>query len=143
MSNLRRKTRVPASIVEEEDVEAHVVPKKYNAVASPSAASSALLATGSPHRPHKNPALLARRVLREFLYLLKYEDVGGIATPGGVVTLMQEMIVSFTLGILAVSMFIFLDYKDVIHLQTTHKYQNETYQLMRDPTTRTSRRIRA
>ena len=133
MRNLRRKKR--ETVIIEEDIEAPIAPKRYDAAASPYAASSAS-ATGSSHRPN-NPALLALTVLRKVLYLLKYlyEDVD-IATPGGVVTLLQEIAVGFTLGILAMSIFLFLDYKDVMHLQSAHKYRNETFQLMRDPTTR-------
>jgi hypothetical protein len=56
------------------------------------------------------------------LYLLKYKDKGSITTVRGVITLLQEIGAGITLGVLAVSTFVFLDHKDVMHLQSMHKY---------------------
>ena len=131
MSNLRRKKR---ELVTEEDIEAPIAPRKYDAAASPSAASSRT-ATGSSHRPN-NPALLARTVLRKVLDVLKSEDAGDITTFKGVFTLLQDIAAGVILGLLTVSALIFLDHKDVIHLQSAHKYRNAAFTMVQDPETR-------
>ena len=41
------------------------------------------------------------------------------------------------LGMAGVSMFIFLDHKDVIHLQSAHNYRNAAFAMVQDPETRT------
>ena len=54
---------------------------------------------------------------------------------GDVIAMLQQIIVGFALGILTVSIFIFLGHEDVIRMQSTHNDRNKTYHLMMHETT--------
>ncbi len=131
MSSLRQKRREP---VIKEDIEAPISPRKYDAAASPYAASSTPVT--SSHRSN-HPAVLARMVLRKVFYLLTSdEDQDDITTSGGIIALLKDIVIGITIGIAAVSMLVFLDHKDVIHLQSAHNYRNAAFTMVQDPETR-------
>jgi hypothetical protein len=133
MSNLRQKKRNPFI---EEDIEAPIAPEKHDAAASPSAASFTPV-TGSSRRSSNNPAVLAGMVLRKVVALLTSDDDhGDITTAGGVIALLKDIMMGIMLGMAGVSMFIFLDHKDVIHLQSAHNYRNAAFAMVQDPETR-------
>ena len=130
MSNLRQKKREP---IIQEDIEAPISPRKYDAAAPPSAASF----TPATSLRSNNPAVLAGMVLRKVFYLLlSDEDQDDITTAGGIIALLKDVVLGITLGILFVSMVIFLDHKDLIHLQSAHNYRNAAFTMVQDPETR-------
>ena len=49
---------------------------------------------------------------------------------------MRDSVVSFTLGMITVSILLFLDYKDVIRLQSAHDFRNAVFATVQDPETR-------
>ena len=131
MSNLRQKKKNPFI---EEDIEAPISPGKLDAAASPSAAT---FTPATSSRRSNNPAVLAGMVLRKVFYLLiSDEDQDDITTAGGIIALLKDVVFGITLGMIGVSMFIFLDHKDVIHLQSAHNYRNAAFAMVQDPETR-------
>jgi hypothetical protein len=135
MSNLQRRKREPAI---EEDIETPIAPRKCDAAASPSAASSAT-GTGSSHRPG-NPAPPARTVLRkEVLRPRRDEFQDGITTTGGwggIIALLKDSAVCFALGLVAVAILLFLDHRNAIHVQGAHDFRNAEFAMVRNPETR-------
>jgi hypothetical protein len=132
MSNLRQKKR---EIVPEDDIEAAVSPDDDGA---PAPATSSKPVTAK-HLQH-NPFFVARLVLRKVGELITNddEDVQDITTWGGIIGLLKDIVIGIVFGLVSVSFLIFLDHKDVIHLQSAHQYRNIGLQMMRDPETRTN-----
>ncbi|KAL3812134.1 hypothetical protein ACHAXA_009393 [Cyclostephanos tholiformis] len=132
MSNLRQKKR---EVVPEEDVEAPLIfPPKRDAAASPG--DSSMPAKASNGRTN-NPALLVRLVLRKVLDQLSGdEDSGDITTLGGILALLKDIVIGIICGTLILSTIIFLDHRNVIHLQSAHNYRNMAITILSDPDTR-------
>lgn len=139
MSNLRHKTRVPLIVIEEE-VEAPIIaPQKYDAPRPPPplrrvarVGDDRQLAPSQKIPPSSSGKCCANSHTSSNTrtWVASPTRGGGVVVP-----MLREIIVGFTLGILAVSIFIFLDHEDVIQMQSTHNYRNKTYRLMMHETT--------
>ncbi|KAL3826631.1 hypothetical protein ACHAXA_009072 [Cyclostephanos tholiformis] len=132
MSNLRLKKR---EVIPEEDVEAPLIfPPKRDAAASPAASPMSVKASNGRTN---NPALLVRLVLRKVLDQLSGdEDSGDITTLGGILALLKDIVIGIICGTLIMSTIIFLDHRNVIHLQSAHNYRNMAITILSDPDTR-------
>ena len=130
MSNLRQKKR---EIVPEDDIEAAVSPDDDGA---PAPATSSKPVTAK-HLQH-NPFFVARLVLRKVGELITNddEDVQDITTWGGIIGLLKDIVIGIVFGLVSVSILIFLDHKDVIHVQGAHSYRDMGRAILNDPETR-------
>jgi hypothetical protein len=129
MSNLRQKKR---ETVPEEDIEALISPDDDGAPA-PATSSKPVIAKHLQH----NPFFIARLVLSKVGELITSdEDEDNIVSSGGIISCLRDIVIGITLGLASVSILIFLDHKDVIHVQSAHSYRNLGLQMMRDPETR-------
>ena len=133
MSNLRQKKREPP--VPEEDIEALISPDD-DGTHVPATSSNPVTAKHLQH----NPFFVARMVLRKVGELITSddEDEDNITSSGGIIALLRDIVIGIVFGLVSVSILIFLDHKDVIHLQSAHGYRNMGLQMMRDPETRKS-----
>ena len=127
MSNLRQKKR---EIIREDDIEAVVSPNDYGA---PGPATSSKTVTAE--RLQHNPFFIARLVLRKVCELITSDEHEKDFT---IIGLLKDIVIGIVFGLVSVSVLIFLDHKDVIHLQSAHGYRNMGLQMMRDPETRKS-----
>ncbi|KAL3777804.1 hypothetical protein ACHAW5_001782 [Stephanodiscus triporus] len=132
MSTLRQKKKDP---VPTEDVEALIIQDVDDSAASPS----------SPKRTsasiiHQNPVAIARMVLRKVGHLLikDDEDAEDITTAGGIIALLKDIFIGMMIGIVCVSVLVFLDHKNVIHMQSAHNYREMAFAMLSDPETRQS-----
>jgi len=131
-SNLRQKKRETAD--PDEDIEALISPDDDGAHAPATSSNPAI----AKHLQH-NPFFVARLVLRKVGELITSdEDEDNIASSGGIITFLRDIVIGIVFGLVSMSVLIFLDHKDVIHLQSAHGYRNMGLQMMRDPETRKS-----
>jgi hypothetical protein len=131
-SNLRQKKRETAD--PDEDIEA-LIPPDDDCAHAPATSSKPAIAKHLQH----NPLFVARLVLRKVGELITSdEDEDNIASSGGIITFLRDIVIGIVFGLVSVSVLIFLDHKDVIHLQSAHGYRNMGLQMMRDPETRKS-----
>ncbi len=129
MSNLRQKRR---ETVPEEDVEALIVPDD-DSVPTPATSSKPVIAK----HLQRNPFFVARLVLRKVGELITSDvDEDNIASSGGIIGFLKDIVIGAIFGLISVSILMFLDHKDVIHLQSAHSYRNLGLQMMSDPETR-------
>jgi len=129
MSNLRQKKR---ETVLEEDIEADVSPNDYGA---PCPATSSKPVTAE--RLQHNPFFIARLVLRKVGYLIandEYEQ--DITSSVGIIALLKDILIGIVVGLVSVSVLIFLDHKGVLHLQSAHKYREMGRAMLNDYETR-------
>ncbi len=112
------------------DIEAHpsISPITRDAVKSP-----------VPSSRSNNPYYLARLILRKVLDLLGGEDESeDITTLSGIIALLRDIVIGIICGSMVVSLLMFLDYKDVIHIQSAHRHRQSMVTLLNDPETRTN-----
>jgi hypothetical protein len=131
MSNLRQKKR--QTVDPDEDIEALISPDDDG---SPAAATSSKPATAG--RLQHNPFFVARLVLRKVGELITSDDDNeeNITSSEGIIAFLRDLVIGIVFGLLSVSILIFLDHKDVIHMQSAHGYRDMGLQMMRDPETR-------
>lgn len=77
---------------------------------------------------------IARLVLRRVVQLLLGKDD---TDDGGILSFLQDIVIGLTLGVLLMSFLIFLDHRDVIHIQSAHKIRETAYDMLTNPDTRT------
>ncbi len=132
MSTLRQKKR---ETVPEFDIEAIVSPNDDGA---PAPATSSKPVTAE-HLQH-NPFFVVRLVLRKVGELITSDDDNedNITSFVGIIALLKDIVIGIIFGLIAVSILVFLDHKDVIHLKSAHKYRDMGLQMMRDPEIRKS-----
>ena len=130
MSNLRQKKR---ETVPEEDIEALICPNDEGAP-TPTTLSNPVTAKHLQH----NLFFIARLVLRKVGELITSNDKDAQDTTrsGGIVGLLKDIVISIVLGLVGVLILVYLNHKDLIHLQSAHGYRNIGFQMMRDPKTR-------
>ena len=117
----------------DEDIEALISPDDDCAHAPATSSKPAI----AKHLQH-NPLFVARLVLRKVGELITSdEDEDNIASSGGIITFLRDIVIGIVFGLLTVSFLIFLDHKDVIHLQSAHNYRNAAFAMVQDPETRT------
>jgi len=106
----------------EEDVEAQ---KQQSAPAIPAPAR------GGGH----NPVFLIKVIFKKVFTLLIMSDEDDISKPGGVITLLKDIVLGIILGVFCISTLIFLDHRDVIHIQSAHHFRDAAFSLLNDPET--------
>lgn len=121
--------------IPEEDVEAPKdkgdSPKAGATAFAAASASDSHAAPGSTH----NPVFLFKVILRKVLTLLVTAEEEDLTRPGGMITLLKDVVLGIILGVLTISTLIFLDHRDVIHFQSAHNFRNAAFQLLNDPET--------
>ena len=74
--------------------------------------------------------LVRRRVIQ---LLLGKEDTTN--NDGGILPFLQDIVIGLTLGVLVMSFLIFLDHRDVIHIQSAHVMRETAYDMLSNPET--------
>ena len=129
-SNLRQKKRETAD--PDEDIEA-LIPPDDDCAHAPATSSKPAIAKHLQH----NPLFVARLVLRKVGELITSdEDEDNIASSGGIITFLRDIVIGIVFGLVSVSVLIFLDHKGVIHMQSAHGYRDMGRALILDPETR-------
>mmetsp|Transcript_45677 Transcript_45677/g.95860 ORF Transcript_45677/g.95860 Transcript_45677/m.95860 type:complete len:244 (+) Transcript_45677:116-847(+) len=125
MSGLRQVVSVSQQDASpEEDIEA---PKEKGQSTSETNAAA--------NHVRKNPVFLARAIFRKVLVLLVATDEKDITQPGGIVTLIKDILVGIILGVICVSALIILDHRNVIHFQSARRFRKAAFRLLNDPET--------
>lgn len=124
MSGLRKKTSNKESpCAEDVDVES---PQDKG---SPSTKS---LSASSGH----NPIFLAKVILRKVITNLTSDEENGTNDEAfGIIAVLRDIIVGIILGVVTISVMIFLDHRNVIHLQSAHNFRDAAFSLLNDPET--------
>lgn len=130
MSSLRQ---VHKDTIPEEDIEAPKNKDEKKALLGGAASPSPSISK----RSH-NPVFLAKVVLSKVIGLVVASDEEDLTQPGGIVTLLKDIILGVILGVLTISMLIFLDHRDVVHFQSAHNFRSAAFQLLNDPETITN-----
>jgi hypothetical protein len=81
---------------------------------------------------HNTNNPIVRLVLRRVVQLLGKEDT----YDGGILSFFKDIVIGLTLGVLLMSFLIFLDHRDVIHIQSAHKIRETSYDMLTNPETR-------
>jgi len=117
----------------EEDVEA---PRdKGN---SPKAAATAFAAASDSHSGPgggHNPVFLLKVILRKVMTLLLTADEEDLTRPGGIITLLKDIVIGIIFGVLTISTLILLDHRNIVHFQSAHNFRNGAFQLLNEPET--------
>ena len=123
MSTLRQvKKDATAPAAPAEDVEAPPVTSPPKAPATAFAAASG--SDSAPAGAGNNPVFLAKVIMKKVFTLLVESDEEDLTRPGGIVTLLKDIILGVILGVLTISILIFLDHRDVVHFQSAHNFRN-------------------
>mmetsp|Transcript_27627 Transcript_27627/g.66551 ORF Transcript_27627/g.66551 Transcript_27627/m.66551 type:complete len:240 (-) Transcript_27627:423-1142(-) len=80
------------------------------------------------------PAFLTPRKVLSYTFLLTEEEEH-LSHAGKIIVILRDIIVGIILSLVIISILIFLDHRDVIHLQTAHNFRSMAFQLMNDPET--------
>mmetsp|Transcript_48519 Transcript_48519/g.103243 ORF Transcript_48519/g.103243 Transcript_48519/m.103243 type:complete len:248 (+) Transcript_48519:205-948(+) len=131
MSSLRKVSNKDKNILPEEDVEAPKDKDKGSSKDAPSASDSFSASSVSGH----NPVLIAKLIFRKVITLLIASDEEDVTQPGGIITLLKDIIAGVILGVITISTLIFLDHRDIVHFQSAHNFRNAAFQLLNDPET--------
>jgi hypothetical protein len=102
--------------------------------AQPLVGSSTLPKSAIPGAGH-NPILLAKIIFRKVVDLMVASEEDDLSQPGGIITLLKDVIIGVILGVLAMSCLIFLDHRNIVHLQSAHNFRNAAFRLLNDPET--------
>jgi hypothetical protein len=123
--SLRQKTRKddPPVVEENEDIES----------SSPLIDDNATKKATDHITNNMNIVRLVRR--RVVQLLLGKEDTTD--NDGGILSFLQDIVIGLTLGVILMSFLIFLDHRDVIHIQSAHKIRETAYNMLTNPETRT------
>jgi len=79
-----------------------------------------------------NPVFLAKLIFRKVLDILTSSDEDDITQPGGIISLLKDIVVGITLGVMTISALIFLDHRNVIHFQSARNFRNSASALLND-----------
>lgn len=82
-----------------------------------------------------NPVFLAKVVFQKVIGLVISSDEEDLSQPGGIITLLKDIILGVILGVLTISALIFLDHRDVVHFQSAHNFRSAAFTLLNDPET--------
>ena len=120
--SLRKKNRnqddPPVDTPENEDIES----------------SSPLIDDGTKRATdHNTNNPIVRLVLRRVVQLLLGKED---TDDGGILSFFKDIVIGLTLGVLLMSFLIFLDHRDVIHIQSAHKIRETAYDMLTNPETR-------
>ncbi|KAL7534016.1 hypothetical protein ACHAWF_004694 [Thalassiosira exigua] len=96
-----------------------------------SAASSSDTFTPPPGKAH-DPVFLAKVILRKVVGLVATDEGEDRV---GVISLLRDLVLGVILGVVTIMVLIFLDHRDVIHLQSAHNFRESAFQILNDPET--------
>lgn len=82
-----------------------------------------------------NPVVLMKIIVSKVVSLLLTTDEDDISQPGGIITLLKDIILGVIFGVLTISTLIFLDHRNVIHFQSAHHFREAAFTLLNDPET--------
>lgn len=112
--------------IPEEDIEA---PK--NAAIAFTGASNSFAGVGSTSGSIHDPVFLAKVILRKVSALLSSDD-----DKTSIIKVLRDIIIGTIWGMLSVSVLIFLDHRNIIHLQSAHSFRNAAFDVLNtDPET--------
>jgi len=136
MSSLRKVTKEESGDVEAQPLTTtNDTDAPTNATSAFSNSSTSDSISPGPGGSTHNPVFLAKVIFKKVVSLLVSSDEEDITQPGGVVTLLKDIILGVILGVLTISTLIFLDHRDVVHFQSAHNFRNAAFQLLNDPET--------
>ena len=92
-------------------------------------------ATDSMPAGSHNPVFIAKIIFRKVAELLISTDEEDLTQPAGIITLLKDIVLGIILGVLTISVLIFLDHHNIVHFQSAHNFRNAAFQLMNDPET--------
>lgn len=124
--------------IPEADVEAQ---KEKEPLTSPSSGNAAFAAASSPSSgvssaaTSHNPVLLAKVIIAKVADLLLNSDEEDLTQPGGIITLLKDIILGVILGVLTISILIFFDHRGLVHFQSAHNFRSAAFQMLNDPET--------
>eukprot|EP00956_Cyclotella_meneghiniana_P027414 scaffold61242_cov53-Cyclotella_meneghiniana.AAC.4 len=94
---------------------------------------------GSSSSPANNPIFLAKMVIRKVLSILITDDEGGDVGPSvegySVIGFLKDVLIGVVMGLVTISLMIFLDHINVIHLQSAHNFRENAFAMLNDPET--------
>eukprot|EP00581_Thalassiosira_minuscula_P008050 CAMPEP_0183702920 /NCGR_PEP_ID=MMETSP0737-20130205/861_1 /TAXON_ID=385413 /ORGANISM="Thalassiosira miniscula, Strain CCMP1093" /LENGTH=197 /DNA_ID=CAMNT_0025929603 /DNA_START=9 /DNA_END=599 /DNA_ORIENTATION=- len=88
----------------------------------------------SGHRGVKNPVIVAKIILRKVINLLTIVELD-ITRPGGIITLLKDIIIGIICAIMTVSALIILDHRNIFHFESAHYLRDAAFDLFNDPET--------
>ena len=86
---------------------------------------------------HQNPVFLAKAIFRKVVDLLSSEsdeDVS-ILSIKGILFLLRDVVLGIVGGIIVISLLVFLDHRNIIHLESAHNFRTFALTMLNDPET--------
>ena len=80
------------------------------------------------------PAFLTRRKFLSYTFLLTEEEEH-LSHAGKIIVILRDVIIGIILSLVFISILVFFDHRDVIHLDSAHNFRSMAFQLMNDPET--------
>ena len=101
--------------------------RRGSGTSTPKAGTSALAS---------NPLLALKLVVRRiFLAIISDQQDGSEGSLNGVISLLADVIIGVVLGVISISVLIFLDHVNIVHLQSAHSFRETAFKLLNDPET--------
>ena len=104
------------------------------ATAFAAASSADSFAAPSGVGSSKNPIFLAKAILRKVITLMSSNDED-VTRVGGIVTLLKDIVIGFIIALFYMAAIMFLDHRNIIHVQSAHNFRNAAFQMLNDPET--------
>jgi len=85
-----------------------------------------------------NPIILAKIIFRKVISHLTSDEEDGTANESfgfGIISVLRDVALGSIMGVIAISIIIFLDHRDVVHLQSAHNFRAAAFHLLNDPET--------
>ena len=85
-----------------------------------------------------NPMLYAKLILNKVFAIVSSDDdetAPSAANGYGIITLLKDVTIGTIFGVLTISVLIFLDHINVIHLQSAHNFRQSAFSVLSDPET--------
>jgi len=133
MSSLRQVSKKDTSEGDVEDQPLVDVTDKKGVSSTPPRSPRSTI-PGAGH----NPILLAKIIFRKVVDIMVASEEEDLSQPGGIITLLKDIILGVILGVLTISCLIFLDHRNIVHFQSAHNFRNAAFQLLNDPETITT-----
>ncbi|KAL3792477.1 hypothetical protein HJC23_000949 [Cyclotella cryptica] len=85
-----------------------------------------------------NPMLYSKLILRKVFAIVSSDEdetAPSAANGYGIITLLKDVTIGTVFGVLTISILIFLDHINVIHLQSAHNFRQSAFSVVNDPET--------
>ncbi|KAL7524351.1 hypothetical protein ACHAXR_000539, partial [Thalassiosira sp. AJA248-18] len=82
-----------------------------------------------------NPVFLAKVIFRKVVDLLVTSDEENLTGPALIIVFLRDIILGVILGVITISIVIFLDHRDIAHFQSVHNFRDAAFQMLNDPET--------